>query len=251
MPMNGSSHIFENIDALYAALEKQWQLIAHAAIADHGAFHIALAGGSTPRNFYKKLAQQLVVDERCWHKTHIYFGDERCVPQDHSDSNYHMAKEALLSAVPLLPEHVHAMFSTDFSVEQNVARYESLLHDALPQDVNGCPVFDLVLLGMGEDGHTASLFPDTEILHELIKPVAAQFVQKLDAWRISLTFPAINAANHVAILVAGDAKAKILADIFSAEKNMVARYPIQQVDPTGQLDWYLDIAAAHLLNSQD
>ncbi len=251
MPMNGSSHIFENIDALYAALEKQWQLIAHAAIADHGAFHVALAGGSTPRNFYKKLAQQSVVDERCWHNTHIYFGDERCVPQDHSESNYRMAKETLLSAVPLMPEHIHAMFSADFSVEQNVARYESLLHDTVPRDVNDCPVFDLVLLGMGEDGHTASLFPDTEILHELIKPVAAQFVQKLDAWRISLTFPAINAANHVAILVAGNAKAKILADIFSAEKNAVACYPIEQVDPAGQLDWYLDTAAAHLLSIQD
>ncbi len=249
--MNGRSQIFENIDALYAALEKQWQRIAHAAIADHGAFHVALAGGSTPRNFYKKLAQQSVVDEHCWHKTHIYFGDERCVPQDHSDSNYRMAKETLLSSVPLLPEHVHAMFSADFSVEQNVARYETLLHDTLPQDVNGCPVFDLVLLGMGDDGHTASLFPDTEILHESVKSVAAQFVQKLNVWRISLTFPTINAANHVAVLVAGDAKAKILADILSAEKNAVARYPIQQVNPTGQLDWYLDTAAAHLLNIQD
>jgi len=251
MPMNGRSQIFENIDALYAALEKQWQRVAHEAIADHGAFHVALAGGSTPRNFYKKLAQQSVVDEHCWHKTHIYFGDERCVPQDHSDSNYRMAKETLLSAVPLLPEHVHAMFSADFSVEQNVARYETLLHDTLPQDVNDCPVFDLVLLGMGEDGHTASLFPDTEILHESVKSVAAQFVQKLNVWRISLTFPTINAANHVAVLVAGDAKAKILADILSAEKNAVTRYPIQQVDPTGQLDWYLDTAAAHLLNIED
>ncbi len=249
--MNGSSQIFENIDALYVALEKQWQLVARAAIVDHGAFHVALAGGSTPRHFYKKLAQQSAIDEHCWHKTHIYFGDERCVPQDHPDSNYRMVKETLLSAAPLLPEHVHAMFSTDFSVEQNVARYETLLHDTLPLDVKRCPVFDLVLLGMGEDGHTASLFPDTEILHESVKPVAAQFVQKLEAWRISLTFLTINAASHVAVLIAGDAKAKILADIFSAEKDAVVRYPIQQVNPTGQLDWYLDTAAAHLLNVQD
>ncbi len=249
--MNGRTHIFESIDALYAALEKQWQLVAHAAIADHGAFHVALAGGGTPRNFYKKLAQQSTVDESCWHKTHLYFGDERCVPQDHPDSNYRMAKETLLSVAPLLPEHVHAMFSADFSVEQNVAQYEKLLHDTLPLDAGGYPVFDLVLLGMGDDGHTASLFPDTAILHESVKPVAAQFVQKLNAWRMSLTFPAINAASHVAILVVGDAKAEVLADIFSAEQDAVVRYPVQQVNPVGQLDWYLDTAAAHLLSVRD
>jgi len=249
--MNGNTHIFETMNALYAALEKQWQRVAQMAIADHGAFHVALAGGSTPRNFYKKLTQQPAIDESCWHKTHIYFGDERCVPQDHPDSNYRMAKETLLSVVPLLPEHVHAMFSADFSVEENVRQYESLLHDTLPLDAKGCPVFDLVLLGMGEDGHTASLFPETDILYESAKPVAAQFVQKLNAWRMSLTFPAINAASHVVMLVAGDAKAKILADIFAADKNAVARYPVQQVNPTGQLDWYLDIAAAQQLNIPD
>lgn len=249
--MNGSTHIFETIDELYVALEKQWKLIAQVAIADHGAFHVALAGGNTPRQFYKKLAQQSVVDESCWRKTHIYFGDERCVPQDHPDSNYRMTRETLLSAAPLLPEHVHAMFSADLSVEDNVVQYETVLHDVLPQNSSGYPVFDLVLLGMGEDGHTASLFPETDILHELAKPVAAQFVRKLNAWRISLTFPAINAASHVAVLVAGDAKAKILVDIFSADKNAVARYPVQQINPTGQLDWYLDAAAAQLLNVQD
>ncbi len=249
--MNGSLHIFENIDVLYAALEKQWRLLAHAAIADHGAFYVALAGGSTPRNFYKKLAQQSAIDRACWHKTHIYFGDERCVSQDHPDSNYCMAKETLLSVVPLLPEHVHAMFSTDLSVEQNVEDYETLLHDALPLDAKEHPVFDLVLLGMGEDGHTASLFPDTEILHESVKPVAAQFVKKLNAWRMSLTFPTINAANYVVVLIAGAAKEKVLADIFSTKKNTGARYPIQQVKPAGQLDWYLDTVAAHLLNVQD
>ncbi len=251
MSVNGSLHIFENIDTLYVALEKQWQSIAHTAIADHGVFHVALAGGSTPRNFYKNLAQQSAIDESCWHKTHLYFSDERCVSQDHLDSNYRMVKEALLFAAPLLPEYVHAMFSADLSMEQNVTQYETLLHDTLPLDAKGCPVFDLVLLGMGEDGHTASLFPETDILHESVKPVAAQFVQKLDAWRMSLTFPAINAARHVAVLVGGDAKSKVLADIFFTDNSVVERFPIQQVNPTGQLDWYLDTAAAQLLNVQN
>jgi len=251
MSMNGSTHIFETIDALYVALAKQWQEVAQAAIADHGAFHVALAGGNTPRNFYRKLAQPSAIDESCWNKTHIYFGDERCVPQDHPDSNYRMAKETLLSVTPLLSGHVHAMFFADLSVEENVSQYDALLHDTLPLDAKGCPVFDFILLGMGEAGLTASLFPGTDILHERSKPVAAQFVQKLNAWRISLTFLAINAAAHVAVLVAGDAKAKVLADIFSADKNAVTRYPVQQVNPTGQLDWYLDTAAAQPLNVPD
>lgn len=250
MPVNGSTHIFESLDALYTALEEQWRTVAHAAIADHGAFHVALAGGSTPRNFYAKLAQQSSIDESCWQKTHIYFGDERCVPQDHLDSNYRMAQESLLSVTPVLPEHVHAMFSEDIPVQENVLRYETILRDSLPLSAKGFPVFDLVLLGMGEDGHTASLFPDTEILHESDKPVAAQFVEKLGVWRISLTFPVINAASHVAILVAGEAKAGVLSNISLAMENDDMQYPIQRVNPAGELDWYLDVAAAQLLKSQ-
>lgn len=248
--MNGHMHIFENTDALYFALEKQWLEISQAAIADHGAFHVALAGGSTPRKLYEKLAQNTALDKTCWHKTHIYFGDERCVPQDHSESNYRMATESLFSVAPILPEHVHTMFSMDLSVEENTTQYQALLLDTLPLDATGNPVFDLVLLGMGEDGHTASLFPDTDILQESSKLVAAQFVQKLDAWRISLTFPVINAASHVAVLVAGKSKAKILQAIYSAENTTDDYYPIQRVNPSGQLDWYLDVAAAHLINAR-
>lgn len=249
--MNGCAHISENADALYRSLEKQWQELSTAAIADHGAFHVALAGGSTPRKLYEKLAQSTSLDEFHWHKTHIYFGDERCVPQDHAESNFRMAKEALLSIVPLRPEHIHAMFSANHSVEENTIQYETMLKNTLPLDTETNPVFDLILLGMGEDGHTASLFPGTEILHESEKPVAAQFVQKLDAWRISLTFMTINAANHVAIMVVGKSKAEILRDIFSEEENTIACYPIQQVNPAGNLVWYLDADAAQLLKVQN
>jgi len=247
--VNGRTHIFANIDALYTALEEQWELIAREAVNDHGAFHVALAGGSTPRNFYTGLSQRQSIDEKYWNKTHIYFGDERCVPQDHPDSNYRMARESLLTIAPLLPAHVHAMFSEHLSVEENAERYETLLHNELPADACGHPVFDLILLGMGEDGHTASLFPGTEILQETEKSVAAQYVQKFAAWRVSLTFPTINAANHVAVLVAGEAKAGVLSNIFSTEQNHAAFYPIQQVNPAGQLDWYLDAAAARLIKT--
>jgi 6-phosphogluconolactonase len=248
--VKGRVHIFDSPGALYAALEERWQQLACAAIADHGAFYVALAGGGTPRVLYERLADQPAIDQFCWQKTHVFFGDERCVPQDHLDSNYRMAKDALLSKVQLLPEHVHPMFSADISVEENVTRYAALLSDTLPLNAHQQPVFDLVLLGMGEDGHTASLFPDTEILHETTKPVAAQFVSNLDAWRMSLTFPVINSARHVAVLVPGESKAKMLAEVLSVEKSAVMQFPIQRVNPEGQLDWYLDTAAAQLLKQQ-
>jgi 6-phosphogluconolactonase len=243
--VNGSTHIFQSLDALYAALQEQWHSLAQAAIADHGAFHVALAGGNTPRNFYSKLALKPDIDQQCWENTHIYFGDERCVPQQDEQSNFRMAREALFSVAPLLPQHIHAMFSADIPLQENVAKYAALLQDVMPQNASGFPIFDLVLLGMGDDGHTASLFPDTDILHETKQSVAAQFVPKLDAWRMSLTFPTINSARHVAILVAGEGKAKILAEIASSRSGK--QYPIQQVDPAGQLDWYLDTDAAQLL----
>jgi 6-phosphogluconolactonase len=245
--VNGSTHIFKNIDALYTALKDRWQMMAQTAIAEHGAFHVALSGGNTPRFFYKKLVQQPVIDVQTWRKTHIYFGDERCVSQQHEDSNFRMVQETLLSGVSLLPEHVHAMFSEDVSLQDNVSKYDALLHTALPQNADGFPIFDLMLLGVGEDGHTASLFPGTELLHESEKSVAAQFVPKLDAWRMSLTFPVINAARNVVVLVSGESKAKILSEIFSERQGDEARYPIQEVDPAGQLDWYLDTDAAQLL----
>lgn len=246
-PVKGHTHIFADTNELYAALEHQWELLAREAIADHGAFYVALAGGGTPRKFYAGLSQRKSLDKTCWHNTHIYFGDERCVPQDHPDSNYRMVQETLLSVAPLLPDHVHAMFSESLSVDENVQRYEAILHNELPVDAYGHPVFDLVLLGMGEDGHTASLFPETEILQESEKSVVAQYVEKLNAWRVSLTFPTINAANHVAVLVAGGAKAGVLSDILSTENNSSMIYPIQRVNPTGQLDWYLDADAARLI----
>ena len=245
--MYGNTHIFESMEALYEALENHWRLIAKHAIDDHGAFFVALAGGSTPRKFYERLAKQDQISNHEWKKTHIYFGDERCVPQGHEDSNYRMVKESLLSKVALLPEHVHAMFSADMSMKDNVENYNLLLNGELPLDGQGHPVFDLVMLGMGEDGHTASLFPGTEILNVSESPVASQFVKKLDSWRMSLTFPSINAARHVAIIVAGEGKAEILSAVFSEVESGEEFYPIQKVRPAGQLDWYLDVAAARQL----
>lgn len=254
--MYGSLRVFDDIGALNEALAQHWQTVAESAIARRGAFHVALAGGSTPQRFYQRLAQADCRDRLPWQQTHIYFGDERCVAQDHADSNFRMASEALLSRVPIPEAQIHAMYNPSFSAGENAERYARLLKKNLPAvipavipAVNGAPVFDLILLGMGDDGHTASLFPDTAILQESQKAVAAQFVDKLNAWRISLTYSVINAADHVVILVAGETKSAILRKVLG-EDSTVSGYPVQGVNPSGQFDWYLDRAAARQLSER-
>ncbi len=254
--MNGNVQILESSTAISEAVARHWQTLSRAAIDARGEFHVALAGGSTPRTLYERLARADYCEALDWEHTHIYFGDERCVPQDHADSNFHMAQQALLSRVPIPPSQIHPMFapngSPQQSAEQNAARYAALLKAQLPLSDTGFPVFDLILLGMGNDGHTASLFPGTGILQQEAEPVAAQFVDKLDVWRISLTFPAINAARQVAILVSGEAKAGRLAELArDMNDESGAPYPIQRVNPQGRLNWYLDVAAASQLNRGD
>lgn len=236
--MKGSLHIYDDVSALNKAVAQQWCNISTTAISKHNAFRVALAGGSTPRILYQYLAHPDFRDQVDWSRTHIYFGDERCVPIDHADSNYRMAYESLLSHVPIPEKNIFPMFDQNYSVEENTENYSAL--------IASIPCFDLILLGMGDDGHTASLFPGTPILEETHKPVACQFVEKFSAWRISLTFPTINAADNVAVLVAGDGKANIMEAVVRGDENN-AEFPIQRVNPQGKLDWYLDKAAARLL----
>ena len=240
--LNGNCRVFHNVADLNDAMCQQWCEVAEQAVRDRGSFHVALAGGSTPRQFYQRLAQCCSPDMPVWLSTHFYFGDERCVPLDDEHSNYRMAHESLLSQLPLKPDQVHAMYDPSLSAEQCAERYAKLLTEQMSLSDARQPVFDLVLLGMGEDGHTASLFPETEILAEMHRSVAAQYVEKLRAWRISLTLPVINAARHVAVLVVGEAKAEVLAQV--AKEYVPPIYPIQQVRPQGRLDWYVDEAAA-------
>lgn len=246
--MHGNTQVFYDVDSLLDALVSHWQKIVEESIADHGGFHVALAGGSTPRNFYTRLAQCGVEDSVDWGKVHIYFGDERCVPQDHADSNFRMAHETLFSKVDIPASQIHAMFTPLLSPAQNAAHYASLIEQQLAKDGNGNPIFDLVLLGMGDDGHTASLFPDTEILNVDENSVAAQFVDKLGAWRVSLTYPTLNAARNVVVLVVGANKADILSELSRSASDEI-RYPIQGVNPQGDLQWFLDKAAAYHLVS--
>lgn len=237
--------VFPDTERLAAAAAARWIALCHAALGARGAFHVALSGGSTPKRLYQWLArpdQQAVID---WSRVQLWFGDERAVPPDHADSNFRMARETLLDHIAIPPQNIHRMRAEPARIEQDAETYAAELRRQLPQDDAGTPVFDLILLGMGADGHTCSLFPDTPILREHARSVAAVHVQRLDSWRLSLTYPVLDAARQLLFLVAGADKAAMLRQICRGEGNV----PVLGIRPRGAVEWYLDEAAAAELNA--
>lgn len=235
--------IHADADQLALACLKRWIALSRETVAQRGAFHVALSGGSTPKRLYQLLAQPEWQAELDWPNTHLYFGDERAVPPDHPDSNFRMVREALLDHISLPAKNINRMHADPTQIEQNATAYAARLRAQLPLDQAGMPVFDLILLGMGPDGHTCSLFPDTPILQERTQPVGSVHVARLDSWRLSLTYPVLNCARQLLFLVAGSDKAAILQQICSStqESNPV---PVQDIQPQGHVEWLLDQAAA-------
>jgi 6-phosphogluconolactonase len=210
------------------------------AVAARGRFMIALAGGATPRTTYERLAAPPLRERMPWDRTFVFFGDERAVPPEHPDSNYGMARDALLARVPLPPANVHRMRGED-PPEAAARAYE----DDLRAFFGGAPRLDLLLLGIGADGHTASLFPGSPALEERTRLVAAPYVPALGASRITLTFPAIAAAARVVFLVAGAAKAPALARVLSGDDAAPDAPPAARVSAgEGPVLWIVDRAAA-------
>jgi 6-phosphogluconolactonase len=238
-------HSYQSVTTMNKAVVDAIVEKSSAAVQQHESFHIALAGGGTPRSIYELMATNHYQKILPWTKIHVYFGDERCVPADHPDSNYRMARQALLSKVPLPENNIHPVEIDLDNIPLTAERYEEELKKYLPKS-GTIPVFDLVLLGIGDDGHTASLFPGTDILGETHKWVAAVYVEKFNAWRISLTYPVINAAANVFIIAAGDGKQQILKEVLTSESTDEP-YPVQRIKPSGGLSWYLDAAATALL----
>jgi 6-phosphogluconolactonase len=202
-------------------------------------FAVALAGGSTPKTLYELLATRYR-DTLDWDKVHAFFGDERTVPPDHEDSNYRMAYEALISRVPV--GSVHRMRG-----ELDPAEAAALYEKELGEFFGGPPRFDLVLLGIGEDGHTASLFPGTPALDVTDRWAVENPVEKLNTIRLTLTIPAINAAKQVIFLVAGESKAEALKEILEGDADP-HEYPAKLIQPEGGPIWMVDQAAAQLLD---
>lgn len=210
------------------------------AVADRGVFTLALSGGSTPKILYALLAKDPAFATFPWAKTQLFFGDERHVPPDDKESNYHMTKESLLSTGLVPAENVHRVFAELGDAAQAAAEYEAEIRRHFTGDE--VPRFDVVLLGMGPDGHTASLFPGSAGLEEKEKWVISNWVEKFKTDRITFTYPLLNAARVVLLLVAGADKAPMIKNVLGQARG---EYPVERVQPTdGVKVWMLDEAAA-------
>jgi 6-phosphogluconolactonase len=212
---------------------------AQDAVAERGAFAIALAGGSTPKRLYELLAGGWYRDRIEWERVEVYFGDERCVGPEDPESNYRMVREALLDQVPIPAENVHRIRG-EIEPEAAAIEYGQLLK-ARFGDEGGV---DLTLLGMGDDGHTASLFPGTTALDETKHRAVANFVPKLNAWRVTMTAPFLNRSREVMVLVTGAGKAARVSEVLEGERDP-KRLPIQLIQPaSGRVTWIMDVGAA-------
>ncbi len=241
-------HVAPTLDDLIRATAERFVALAEAAIRERGAFTVALAGGSTPRPLYERLATSPWKERADWTKVHLFWGDERAVPPDHPDSNYRLVAETLLAGIGLPVENVHRV-EAERPPEKAAERYEQVLRDHFRLPPGHWPRFDLILLGLGADGHTASLFPHTPALWEHRRLVVAPFVPKLRSHRITLTVPTINHARQILFLVSGEAKAETVARVVQGT-YAPDEYPAQLIHPRdGELWWMLDAGAAKALQT--
>ncbi len=242
MAINGVQ-VFDNIDGLSGAAAEFFVTRVRQALTRRGMFSVALAGGNTPRRMYELLADKKMASRIDWRRVCIFFGDERSVPPDDPQSNYHMACEALLNHVGVPKPQIFRMHG-EWDDSKAAARDYAEHLEELPPSLAGVPEFDLILLGLGDDGHTASLFPDTDILNNTQDRVAAVFVDKLNTWRLSLTLPVLNNARELMFLVAGESKSEIMRKVLVGT-NGSKQYPVQLIEPRGTVHWFLDSAAAN------
>jgi 6-phosphogluconolactonase len=243
-------HIFETETDLFAAAAKTFVETMRLVLATRRSFTVALSGGSTPRGLYDRLAAPPLKDDLPWSQVEWYWGDERSVGPDDPESNYRLARESLLDRIAVDASHVHRLRGEADRLSTAAREYQDRLAKQFMIPVDGPPPsLDLVLLGMGSDGHTASLFPFTKALDDRKKWVTANDVPQLDTKRLTLTYPTLNAAGCVLFLVTGAGKAKILREVLEGPPDP-RRLPSQAIRPErGKLLWYVDRAAANLLSS--
>jgi 6-phosphogluconolactonase len=239
-------YVYPDTEKLAQAAAAEIMRLAQRSVQEQGLFTLALAGGSTPKKLYTLLANDSAYRAFPWDKTWLFFGDERHVPPNDADSNYLMVKDSLLSTGLVPEKNVHRVRAELPDAKQAAADYEvelqSFFHEGLR--VHGFPRFDLILLGMGPDGHTASLFPGSPGLEESERWVIANPIEKFKAERITLTFPVLNAARTIHLLVAGTDKAEMIYEVLVQHRTQTV-YPVQRVAPThGSKVWMLDRAAA-------
>jgi 6-phosphogluconolactonase len=190
----------------------------HESVSMHGLFSIALSGGSTPKAVFTELTSEKNKDRIDWNKVHIFWSDERSVGPEHPDSNYHMAMEHGFQKIAIPKNHIHRM-QAEFAIKDNAKNYEEIIKDTLQNRP-----FDYVILGMGDDGHTASLFPHTAALQEESHLVVANYVPQKNTWRMTFTYPCINSARHIVFYVIGSNKKDKLLDVLTSKKDFI-EYP--------------------------
>jgi 6-phosphogluconolactonase len=214
---------------------------ARQAAKERGRFLLVLSGGETPRRLYELLAQPPCLQLIPWKQVHLFWGDERCVAPDHAASNYGLAKKALLDRVPIPAAQIHRL-QGELPPDQAVRQYLKVLHQYFPPAQFAAPVFDLVLLGMGADGHTASLFPGHRALEERQAWVAAVTAPEVSPVknRLTLTVPAFNGARRVLFLISGKGKMKVAETVLDQQGNAASPYPAARIDPAGSLLWFID-----------
>jgi 6-phosphogluconolactonase len=223
------------------------ELIAHTvrqAVQSRGRCNVVLAGGETPRRAYELLAASPYGVALPWQQIHVYWGDERCVPSTDALSNQHMVRQALLGHVPIPEENIHPI-SYEGAPMEAAQNYEKLLRTTVDNEM---PQFDLVLLGLGNDGHTASLFPHTDVLNSHKQWVSPVYLPEKDQYRITVTAPILNGARIIVFLVVGENKAQVVQEIIEGPMDK-KRLPAQLISPLGgSLYWLLDEKAAALLS---
>ncbi len=243
--MNPVIRILPDEQALCDAAAEHIAAVLRSAVGERGQATFVLTGGKTPRPVYRMLASAPHISGIPWDQIHFFWGDERCVPPDDPQSNFGMARETLLSKIPVAQDRVHRMLGEMEDADKAARRYEAEIHRVIagPRE----PSFDLVLLGMGDDGHTASLFPGTEWDEERL--VIGNYVPKLGMWRISMTPRLLNAARAVTFIVSGPGKSRVLAGVLEGPKGA---FPAQRIAPVqGMLTWLVDASAALDLRNGD
>lgn len=225
----------------------QFAAMARKTVSEGKEFSVALSGGNTPRRMFQLLAAEPFAELIPWSGIHFFWGDERNVPPGHPDSNYGMARQLLFSHVPVPPANIHRIPTGDGTAIEAADLYQRTLREKLPE-ANGLPRLDYNLLGLGANGHTASLFPHRPSLRERQRLVAADHVEEVNSWRVTLTAPVLNNAAQITVLVTGEEKANVVWHVIEGPRDPEST-PAQLIVPAhGNLTWILDAAAARLLS---
>jgi 6-phosphogluconolactonase len=237
-------HVSKNTAELSKDLADRIVRLIEDTLRKQDRFTFVLSGGSTPKALYALLSESTYSENIAWERLHFFWGDERAVPFEDDRNNAKMCYEQLLNKVNVPAENIHIM-RTDLSPVESAVAYEKVLRSYFKE---GEPTFDFVLLGMGDDGHTLSLFPGTEVVHESDAWVSAFFLKAQDMYRITLTAPVVNAAKYVAFMATGAGKAETLKSVLEGDKNL-DKFPSQIIKPeNGELHWFVDEAAAAQLS---